>query len=570
MSRARQAAELAHAGAKAYMAGDLASALGSYLTALAHAPTNANYLYVALSLVGMTAGFVLPPAIRKIFARAAETRDFNCQSLVTVVHSALVADPLAGELMSLAARGGNTLEDALRSRRYDAILDDPLLRVVMQRAVIVSLEIESLLTALRRHALERAAHSAPSCLFAERLELLANLAAQCFNTEYAYAVGDDEEAWLEASLADRPREAASIALVAAYRPLHEVLGDPPAPNSDAFSALDFLLRQQVAEPRRERALQEQIAVLTPPATALSKRVRTQYETFPYPRWFAVEGGRPRPFKQVIKERFPTVQFRDLPENGVDVLLPGCGTGHQIAQVRSVFQNARITALDLSLTSLSFARRKLEELDIDVHCLAQADILALDAWDERFDYIECIGVLHHLGRPEDGLEILARLLRPHGIMRLALYSDRARQRVVAARQLVAAYGLTDDVRGIRAARRLIAELPENEAPRGLVTSQDFYSISGLHDLIFNVQEHRYTPLGLKQLLAGARLEFLGFDHIDPGVPVRYRDRYPADETQTDLANWEDFEAAYPETFVGMYQFWCRPAVSAPTVTTAAGV
>jgi hypothetical protein len=74
----------------------------------------------------------------------------------------------------------------------------------------------------------------------------------------------------------------------------------------------------------------------------------------------------------------------------------------------------------------------------------------------------------------------------------------------------------------------------------------------------VQEHRYTPLGLKQLLASAGLEFLGFDHIDPGVPVRYRDRYPADETQTDLANWEDFEEANPHTFVGMYQLWCRPA------------
>jgi SAM-dependent methyltransferase len=538
------------------MAGDLASALSSYLTALSRAPTNANYLYVALSLVGMTDGYVLPPSIRKIFAAAAAARDFNCQSLVTVVHSTLVADPSAQELMNLAARGGDALEEGLRSARFDVVLSDALLRVVMRRAVIVSPEIESLLTALRRHALERAASSEPSCLFDEQLEFFANLAAQCFNTEYAYAIGGDEEVRLEAILADVPREAGPIALIAAYRPLYKVFDDLPARAGDGFSALEFLLQQQIVEPRDERALQEQIAVLTPAATALSERVRTQYEMFPYPRWFAVEGGRPRPFNQVIQERFPDMQFSELPENGVDVLLPGCGTGHQIAQVTTVFKSPRITAFDLSLTALAYAQRKLDDLDIDVHRLAQADILALDGWDERFDYIECIGVLHHLELPDDGLGILARLLRPHGIMRLALYSDRARQHVVAARKLVAAHGLADTVEGIRAARRLIAELPKDDPIRGLVTSHDFYSISGLHDLVFNVREHRYTPFDLNALLASAGLEFLGFDHIDPGVPVCYRELYPADKRQTDLAKWDDFERAYPKTFVGMYQLWCR--------------
>jgi len=93
------------------------------------------------------------------------------------------------------------------------------------------------------------------------------------------------------------------------------------------------------------------------------------------------------------------------------------------------------------------------------------------------------------------------------------------------------------------------------------SQDYFSIGGLHDLIFNVHECRYTPFGLKQLLDDAGLEFLGFDHANPGVTVGYRERFPDDTAQRDLTNWETFDIEFPDTFGGMYQFWCRPADTA---------
>ena len=37
----------------------------------------------------------------------------------------------------------------------------------------------------------------------------------------------------------------------------------------------------------------------------------------------------------------------------------------------------------------------------------------------FDVVECTGVLHHLPRPEEGLRVLSALLKPGGMMRLAL-------------------------------------------------------------------------------------------------------------------------------------------------------
>ena len=53
-------------------------------------------------------------------------------------------------------------------------------------------------------------------------------------------------------------------------------------------------------------------------------------------------------------------------------------------------------------------------------------------DERFDLVESSGVLHHMEDPQEGWRILTGLVKPGGLMKIALYSEIARQDVVAAR------------------------------------------------------------------------------------------------------------------------------------------
>jgi hypothetical protein len=36
------------------------------------------------------------------------------------------------------------------------------------------------------------------------------------------------------------------------------------------------------------------------------------------------------------------------------------------------------------------------------------------------------------------------------------------------------------------------------------------------------------------------------------------RFPDDRVATNLAQWQLFENEYPDTFVGMYQFWVQKA------------
>ena len=73
------------------------------------------------------------------------------------------------------------------------------------------------------------------------------------------------------------------------------------------------------------------------------------------------------------------------------------------------------AVDLSLSSLCYAKRKTRELGLTNITYAQADILRLGTLPRRFDVIESSGVLHHLADPLAGWRVLLSLLRPGGFM-----------------------------------------------------------------------------------------------------------------------------------------------------------
>jgi SAM-dependent methyltransferase len=54
---------------------------------------------------------------------------------------------------------------------------------------------------------------------------------------------------------------------------------------------------------------------------------------------------------------------------------------------------------------------------------------------HFDYINCIGVLHHLPSPLDGLRALEAVLKPDGGMGLGLYAATGRTGVYDAQKIV---------------------------------------------------------------------------------------------------------------------------------------
>jgi 2-polyprenyl-3-methyl-5-hydroxy-6-metoxy-1,4-benzoquinol methylase len=308
-----------------------------------------------------------------------------------------------------------------------------------------------------------------------------------------------------------------------------------------------LLQVQLREPLEEMGERTAIATLAPVKNSVSMQVMRQYEENPYPRWtinplnaFAADQAR--------GGAIPTAER----QAELDILIAGCGTGSHAVQVAQAYPNARLLAVDVSLTSLAYARRKTRELGLRNIEYAQADILELGTIDRTFDRIESVGVLHHLAEPTAGWRVLVSLLRPNGRMRIGLYSNLARRVIAEARAHIAARGYratADDISRCR--QDIIREAKHWEM---LIGGKDFYSMSGCRDLLFNVMEHRFTIPEIAAFLNDNDLSFLAFEPFDdPTVIEKFHKQFPGAADEADLAQWHRFEADHPETFWGMYIF-----------------
>jgi len=458
-------------------------------------------------------------------------------------------------------------QQALFDRRDLALIaDDLFLRCALESTLLHGVSLELFLTHLRSALLGLADANlfAPNQIDDEVTGLFCALAQQCFLNEYVFAQSEAEgqtAARLRDVLQGDIRAATAIAplllaAVAAYFPLHALAapGTLLAMRWPAYAV--GLIRQQVREPLEEREDRDKIAALTTIQDRTSLRVREQYEENPYPRWTANRLAALR--EDTRKQRGAAHSHQPGPIG--DILIAGCGSGQHSIEMAQYFPDARVLAVDISLTSVAYARRKTRELGLRNIEYAQADILELGVLGRIFDRICAVGVLHHLADPLEGWRILLSLLRPDGVMRVGLYSELARRPVIEARGLIAecSYGATAGE--IRKFRQMIMRNWHEPRWRMLLNNADFYSMSGCRDLLFNVVEHRFTIPQIAAFLDEQGLSFLGFE-LDDSVIEKFHRQYPGADALTDLECWNAFEAANPHTFRSMYTFsvcWKTPA------------
>jgi SAM-dependent methyltransferase len=213
----------------------------------------------------------------------------------------------------------------------------------------------------------------------------------------------------------------------------------------------------------------------------------------------------------------------------------------------------VLAVDLSLTSLSYAIRKTRALGLNNIDYAQADILKLGTIGRSFDLIESSGVLHHLADPAQGWRVLLSLLRPGGLMHIGLYSALARADIRAARAFIAERGFGGSADDIRRCRQELLACADGTPLKNVARYPDFFTTSECRDLLFHVQEHQFTIPQIATFLRENNLAFIGFT----GQALHeYRKRFPEDPAATDLERWLVFEIENPEIFTGMYQFWVQ--------------
>ncbi len=101
--------------------------------------------------------------------------------------------------------------------------------------------------------------------------------------------------------------------------------------------------------------------------------------------------------------------------GSTVLEPGCGVGAQTVTLARRSPQARFTAVDISSSSLTEARRRVRDAALGNVHFEQGDLLDLPLGPKSFDHAFVCFVLEHLERPVEALRALAGLVRPGGTL-----------------------------------------------------------------------------------------------------------------------------------------------------------
>lgn len=504
------------------------------------------------------------PSIIKLLIRCLETPEIDSEA-IRAANIRIIKLQLKTCLdgSTLTARDLHGLNDKTQG----------LLIAVLRNTLLADAKLEHFLTDVRSIFLNEYDKDAPSDSASQAtLLLLEALAHQNFLNEHVWYLSDADNDYADALQSNIVEEIIdgntpaehTLYLLSACRPLYpiEIIKNWGLNfYSQAEGKLKCLLKKVIVDPATEKELAENIKRLTPVDDRISIAVQSQYEQNPYPRWDSLSCHTPMPYTQFISTAIaPNSAVLEAATDTPNILIAGCGSGKHPLTTASSCANSNLLAIDLSSTSLAYAKRKAAELEISNVKFAQADILKLGELNEQFDVIESVGVLHHMDNPQAGLFVLLSLLKPGGFIKLGLYSETARQQVVLLRQLIEDREIEPTAQSIRQFRHNLINR-EPEIFEKMARSRDFYTTSAIRDLLFHVREHRFTIPQLEKLITDNQLEFLGFHISHPIVKTSYKEMFPEDPNCTDLRKWDRFEQKNPAVFGGMYQFWCRKRLTA---------
>jgi 2-polyprenyl-3-methyl-5-hydroxy-6-metoxy-1,4-benzoquinol methylase len=240
----------------------------------------------------------------------------------------------------------------------------------------------------------------------------------------------------------------------------------------------------------------------------SEPVRTHYEQYPYPDYpLLATVRREDTYALNLQALWARFNSSYLPPAEGKILSAGCGAFAPYPMALANPQ-AQVTALDLSRANLRRAH---------LHCLVhrkrtvaflQGDLLDPAAAPGPFHYIDCFGVLHHLGDPAAGLRALQQRLLPGGILRVMVYGRYARREAESIRRAVKLLGIQNSNDLQRLLRRA---QPGSRLREYLDNSWEARSTSGLADLFLHPCVHTYRIDDFLDLVSQSSLTPLLFTH-----------------------------------------------------------
>lgn len=451
------------------------------------------------------------------------------------------------------------------------LVQDDLLLAALRKVLFVHPELDELVATLRHTVLHH--HLTLGHFDADVKPLLLSLAQYSIHNEFVTFQTTEEQDTLLAlrdytkSLVTEGQSSVNelslpLLLLSLYGPLTQHFAALPmrALLQHTDQTLQSIFTAHWVDTAEEEMRAQSIPALNTVNTHISNKVRAQYEDNPYPRWTHLPDYSPTHYGRAVAAEIPAFMAQSFqPDNPIRLLVAGSGTGRHAINLARHFHDMKVTAIDLSTRSLAYGQMMAERYETKNIAFYHADILSLrrSQFPEKtlFDVIECSGVLHHMENPMAGWEVLSQLLRKNGLMKVALYSRRARTTITQLRQVIQREGLSTSPEDIRRFRQVLLDKKTSPELQTILTSPDFYSMSGVRDLLFHAQEHVFSPADLKQMIEHLPLEFLGFV-LPPSVRRSYQHFFPDDALMNNLDNWERLEIDNPRLFGGMYQMYLQ--------------
>ena len=436
----------------------------------------------------------------------------------------------------------------------------PLFLKLMGVSLICDLDIERILQDLRTSILSSIFNLKSN---QNLLNFQSALALHCFTNEYIYSPTLEENNALDhleneikkQFTRGKQPETHFLLCIASYKPLIECDWSSLIINNLNFNEV---FKRQIQEPNSEKRLELTINSSQIITDKVSKIVQQQYEENPYPRWINSHFRLfPLSIAEVIAETKIKLKSSSITKiNNPKILVAGCGTGQEAIHTATLYKNSHVLAIDLSNTSLKYAKRKTKELGIKNIEYIQFDLLDLKKLNRKFDIIRCAGVLHHMHNPLKGWSTLTACLNDGGLMYIGLYSKFARKEIINLRNEIIEKKIKPNNTEIKSYRALLCK-SISEKSNWLTNLQDFYSTSMFRDLLFHTQEKQFTLQEIKKSISNLGLTFCGFE--DFRILDLFRKENKSSCDLYNLDKWHLFETNNPHIFGGMYQFWCQKKI-----------
>ncbi len=246
---------------------------------------------------------------------------------------------------------------------------------------------------------------------------------------------------------------------------------------------------------------------------LREEVREQYNKYPYPNfsWFAKVD--PVATCHASFEVGSALTKGTIESHGgKKIALLGCGTFEPYA-MGSLHSKTRLDAVDISEKSLTLAKRRCflrKTKNVDFY---RNDLLNFCKSNQnKYDFINCFGVIHHLSDPTAAFKALACALNEDGFARIMVYSKTQRRKTRLIQETAKTLGLTPKVFGAPSKIKYLLRTlpPAHPLKLSQLLNSELKTSSGTVDSLLHVSETAFGVQELREALSEAGLHIHQWD------------------------------------------------------------